>query len=246
MKYLQSAATPLVLFALMMGGASAQPIGAQARKLAEFGNISAEGEMACLDRLAQALAETPDARAYLIRYSGRDFPVGLFLRGLYGYRDYLVKSRGIEPGRISVVAGGNKDKIKTELWLVPGGAAAPEADSKLTFFATTALKFDAFFPDCPSEVSIHLEELNDHLRLYAEALRGNPNAGSRIVVYPGGRGGLRQAEKTARDTRTLLIKKYGVSAARIVAQARKRRRRCSEIELWVVPAGRVAATATPD
>jgi hypothetical protein len=39
--------------------------------------------------------------------------VGLLLRGLYGYRDYLVKKRGIVPGRIEVVAGGNKDKITT-------------------------------------------------------------------------------------------------------------------------------------
>jgi hypothetical protein len=89
MKYLQSTSTYLTLFALMICGALAQPVNAQAQKVAEFGNIRADDEMAYLDLMAKALTESQNARGYVIRYSERDFPVGLFLRGLYGYRDYL-------------------------------------------------------------------------------------------------------------------------------------------------------------
>jgi hypothetical protein len=47
-------------------------------------------------------------------------------------RPLLVNSCGIEPGRIVVIAGGNKDKITTKLWLVPEGGSTPKPDSELT------------------------------------------------------------------------------------------------------------------
>ena len=244
MKFLKSISTCLPLLALMVGGALAQPVNAQAQKLAEFGNIRADDEMAYLDLLAKALTESPNAHGYVIRYNRRDFPLGLFLRGLYGYRDYLVKSRGIELGRVVVVAGGNKNKITTELWLVPEGTPTPKPDSELAVAPTASLRFDTVYPDCASEFSIHLEELDDYLRFYAEALRGNPNARSRIIVYPGKRSRLSKAKKMAQDTRSLLITKYNVGAERIVAKARGGRRECSEIELWIVSAGAVPARAT--
>jgi hypothetical protein len=210
----------------------------------EFGDMKADDEMARLDYFAKALAESPRARGYIIRYGRKDYPVGSFLRGLYGYRDYLVNSRGIPPGRIEVVAGGNKDKITTELWLVPEGASTPKPDSELTVSTTAPLRFDTVYPDCPSEFSIYLEEFDDYLRFYAEALRENPNAGSRIIGYPGRRGSLSKAERMARDTRKLLMKKYNISAARVVAKARNSRRECSEIELWIVPGSAVPARGT--
>lgn len=228
----------------MASGSLAQPVGAQARKVDEFGNIRADDAMARLDHFAKVLADAPNARGYLIGYSRNRYPVGLFLRGLYGYRDYLINSRGIVPGRIEVVAGGDRDKIMTELWLVPEDASPPKPDSEFTVSPTGLIRFDTVYPDCPSEFSIHLEELDDYLRFYAEALRDNPNARSSIIVYPGKRSRLNKAEKRARDTRKQLLKKYNISAARVVAKAMNRRRECSEIELWIVPASAVPAGAT--
>jgi len=244
MGLLKSITAYLILVLLMLSGAMAQPGSAQAQKVDEFGNIRADDAMARLDFFAKALAESPNARGYILGYSQKDFPVGLFLRGLYGYRDYLVNSRGIPPGRIEVVAGGNKDKITTEMWVVPQGASPPRPDSELTVSSTAPLRFDTVYPDCPSEFSIHLEELDDYLRFYTEALRRNPNARSQVIVYPGKRSSFSKAEKMARDIRGLLIKKYGMNAARVVAKARNRRRECSEIELWIVPARTVPARDT--
>ena len=228
----------------MAGGSLAQPVSAQTQKVDEFGDIRADDATARLDHFAKVLADAPHARVYLIGYSRKGYPVGLFLRGLYGYRDYLIKSLGVVPGRIEVIAGGNRDEITTELWLVPEGASTPKPESTLMISPTAPLRFDTVYPDCPSEFSIHLEELDDYLKFYAEALRNNQNARSSIIVYPGKRNRLSKAEKMARDTRRLLIKKYNISAARVVAKARNRRRECSEIELWIVPASAVPAGAT--
>lgn len=243
MTSLKTVSTHLLLFVLMTGGASARPVGSQSQKVDEYGNIRADDEMARLDLFAQALGESPNARGYVIRYGRKGFPAGSLLRGLYGSRNYLINSRGIAPGRLEVIAGGNKDKIRTELWLVPEGAPTPRPDSELTVSPTAPLRFDTAYPDCPSEFSISLEELDDYLRFYAEALRGNPNSRSRVIVYPGRRSRLSKAEGMARDTRRSLIRKYEVSAARVTAEARNRRRECSEIELWIVPAGVVPAKA---
>jgi len=244
MKNLSSFSILLVLFSLSLGTAFAQPINVQAQKVAEFGNIGADNESAHLDLLVNSLNESPNARGGVIGYSQQHFPPGAFLRRLYGYRHYLVNSRGIDPNRLLIVKGGNRDRITTELWLVPEGISVPTPSSEFTFSVTEALRFDTAYPDCLSEVSITLEEFDDHLRFYAEALRANPNARSRIIVYPGQRSSLRRATEMAQNTRRLLIRQYQISAERIMAQARSRRRECSEIELWVVPAGTFPARAT--
>src|SRR5215208_4439275 len=113
MGFLKSITACLILVVPVPGGAMAQPVSARAQKVDAFGDLRADDAMARLDFFAKALAESPDARGYILGYSQKDFHAGLFLRGLYGYREYLVNSRGIPPGRIEVVAGGNKDKITT-------------------------------------------------------------------------------------------------------------------------------------
>ncbi|MCA1567690.1 MAG: hypothetical protein LC803_19005 [Acidobacteria bacterium] len=244
MKYLHSFPILFILFGLTFGNASAQPSNARTQKVTEFGNIGADNEMAYLELLVKSLNESPNARGCIIGYSPQRFPPGLFLRKLYGYQNYLVNSRGIDPRRIIIVRGGIRDRITTELWLVPERVAVPTLGSEFTFTSSEPLRFDTAYPDCPSQVSITLEELDDHLRFYAEALRVHPNIRSRIIVYPGRRSNLRRAAEMALNTRRLLIRQYRIDAWRIMARARNRHRECSEIELWIVPAGTVSARAT--
>jgi len=244
MKSLKSITTHLILFTLIISGAVAQSADAQARKVYEFSNTHADNAMAYLEVLAKALSESPKARGYIIGYSEKNSSPGLLLRKLYGYRNYLINNRGIEPGRILVITGGNRDGAATELWLAPDGASAPEPISELKIAPQSPLEFDTAYPDCASEFSIYLEELEDSLRFYAQALRENPNTRSRIIVYPGQRSRLSRAAKIARDTRSSLIRNHGISADRIVAQARNRRRECTEVELWIVPVGTVPPMAT--
>lgn len=230
--------TSIVIVALSLSSSNsfAQSIDApSAQKIDEFGNTNADDEEAYLDILAEALGKSTDSRGYIIGYTEQRFPPGNFLRRLYGYRDYLVDKRGIDPNRIVVIKGGNKNKLIIELWLASKGALAPKPDSEYKIIPILPLKFDTIFPDCPSEFSIYLEGIKDYLRFYAKALNENPNMQSRIIVYPKQRGRLTKAMKIARDTRNLLIKDYGISAHRITATAGNPHRGCTEIELWIIP-----------
>ena len=44
-------------------------------------------------------------------------------------KDYLVNTRGIEAGRITVVDGGCQAELKVQLWIVPTGSAQPETET---------------------------------------------------------------------------------------------------------------------
>lgn len=177
----------------------------------------------------------PNARGYIIGYNEQRIPPGNFLSKLYGYVDYLVNSLGINPEKIVVIRGGIENKISTELWLVPPGAASPMARSEFKVSVEAPVKFDVNYPDCPPEFPTSLFELEDSLRFYAEALREHPQTRAQIVVYPGQRSRLRKAAGMARDTKRLLTTKFGIAANRPITSAKSRHRECSEIELWLMP-----------
>jgi hypothetical protein len=245
MKVLKSIIILIAFTLLLLGSSFAQSTNnISAQKLDEFGDTHADNETAHLDLLAVALGKDTEARGYIISYTQRRVPPGSFLMRIYGYRDYLVNTRGVEPSRIEIIAGGYRDKISTELWLVPKGADSPRAMSELKIIPTSPLLFGVVNPDCPPEFSIYLYELDDYLRFYAESLHENPNARSRIIVYPGQRSGLRKAAKMARDTKRLLSKKFGIDADKIMASAKSRRHECSEIELWIMPVEAISSAAT--
>jgi hypothetical protein len=42
-------------------------------------------------------------------------------------RDYIVTQRGIDASRLVIVNGGFREEDNVELWVVPSGAAAPQA-----------------------------------------------------------------------------------------------------------------------
>ena len=188
--------------------------------------------MAHLDLLAVALNKEPNSRAYLVAYSHSSVAPGDFLMRIYGYQDYLVNMRGIEPGRVEIVLGGMKDKLYTELWLVPPGADAPKADSNFNPVPTLPLKFDVSYPDCPPEMTVHLYEVKDSLKFYAEALLANPAASARIVAYSRSRS---KAARMARELKQSLMRNQSINGARVSTQAISRRRKCSEVELWLMP-----------
>jgi len=225
---------------LLLSGVFAQSVNnPSAQKLNEFADTHADNEMAYLDLLAAALGKDPNARGYVIGYAEQRIPPGSFLMRVYGYRNYLINTRGIEPNRVDVVAGGIKDEISTELWLVPNGASAPSPASEPKVDPKSALIFDVAYPDCPPEFTVYLYELEDSLKFYVEALIENPNTQGWIVVYPGQRSGLSKAAKVARDAKNRLVKAYNVGADRLIARARDERRECTEVELWIVPTGTI-------
>jgi hypothetical protein len=84
---------------------------AKAQKLIELEDTHADNEMAYLDIWAEALRKDPSSRGYLVAYSNSSTAPGTLLMRIYGYRDYLVNKRGVEPTRLELVPGGVKDKL---------------------------------------------------------------------------------------------------------------------------------------
>jgi hypothetical protein len=99
---------------------------AQARKFDEYGNIRFNDEKARLDNFAIQLQNEPTATGTIIVYGSC---AGEGQQRGDRAKDYLVNTRGIEAGRITVVDGGCRSELKVELWIVPSGAAAPTVDT---------------------------------------------------------------------------------------------------------------------
>lgn len=99
---------------------------APARKFDEYGNIRFNDEKARLDNYAIQLQNEPGSTGTIIVYGSC---VGEGQQRGDRAKDYLVNTRGIEAGRITVVDGGCRSELKVELWVVPQGAAAPTVDT---------------------------------------------------------------------------------------------------------------------
>jgi hypothetical protein len=97
-----------------------------AQKFDEYGNIRFNDEKARLDNYAIQLQNQPGAAGTIIVY-GTCTGEGQ-QRGDRA-KDYLVNTRGIEAGRITVVDGGCASELKVQLWIVPSGADAPTVDT---------------------------------------------------------------------------------------------------------------------
>jgi hypothetical protein len=211
----------------------AQSSANEPRKLETIPNTHADDEQAYLDLLAKALTDNPFSRGFLVAYRKSDLPPGLLLRRVYGYRNYLVNTRGIELTRVEILEGDVKDENFTEMWVVPGGGKPPVVDSLLNLVPHLPLKFDVSYPDCPAEATLYLEDLADSLRFYARALLANPNVFAKIVAYPGRRRTVGKVARIATHARGQLIATYHVDGKRISTVAQTRHRTCSQIELWL-------------
>jgi hypothetical protein len=103
-----------------------KPAPQPARKFDEYGNIRFNDEKARLDNYAIQLQNEPGSSGTIIVYGSC---VGEGQQRGDRAKDYLVNTRGIEAGRITVVDGGCRSELKVELWVVPQGAAAPTVDT---------------------------------------------------------------------------------------------------------------------
>ncbi len=92
-----------------------------------YGRIARNDEKARLDNFAIQLQNDPGAQGYIIAYGGRRGPAGEAQTRADFAKNYLVNSRGIDPGRLVTVDGGFREEATTELWLVPSGATPPTA-----------------------------------------------------------------------------------------------------------------------
>ncbi len=91
----------------------------------EYGNVKANEEKAILDDLVVQVQNDPGNSVYLIGY-GTCKNEGL--RRANFAKDYLVKTRGIDPARVNVVDAGCRSEFRMQLWVIPAGAAPPLPD----------------------------------------------------------------------------------------------------------------------
>jgi hypothetical protein len=96
------------------------------RKFDEYGNIRFNDEKARLDNYAIQLQNEPGSTATIIVYGSCE---GEAQQRGDRAKDYLVNTRGIEAGRITVVDGGCRSDLTVQLWIVPAGSTPPAADS---------------------------------------------------------------------------------------------------------------------
>jgi hypothetical protein len=95
-------------------------------KFDEYGNIRFNDEKARLDNYAIQLQNDPTSTATIIVYGTCQ---GEGQQRGDRAKDYLVNTRGIEAGRITVVDGGCRADLTVQLWIVPSGSTAPAADT---------------------------------------------------------------------------------------------------------------------
>ncbi len=94
----------------------------------EFDSKSADDDKGHLDNCVIQVQNTPDAQLYVIIYPGTDrisMTRNTYDRLSKRALDYMVKTRGMDPRRISIVKGGNRAKTRYEIWIIPPGAQPP-------------------------------------------------------------------------------------------------------------------------
>jgi hypothetical protein len=97
-----------------------------ALKFDEYGNIKFNDEKARLDNYAIQLQNDPTSTGTIIVYGSCE---GEAQQRGDRAKDYLVNTRGIEAGRITVIDGGCRTDLTVQLWVVPSGSTAPAADT---------------------------------------------------------------------------------------------------------------------
>lgn len=79
---------------------------------------------AMLDGIALRLNQERDAKGVVVGFSDQGENSKLALRRAEAVKSYLVRTKGIDPGRIETRAGAGGGK-KAEVWIVPAGATMP-------------------------------------------------------------------------------------------------------------------------
>lgn len=106
-----------------------KPLKIEAFRCDEFEAGPFDDTKARFDNCVLQLQGNPDAQMYVILYQGTD--KASMTRNTYDALskrtlDYLVKTRGVDPRRISIVKGStNRSKTTYEIWFVPPGAPLP-------------------------------------------------------------------------------------------------------------------------
>lgn len=102
------------------------------RKFDEYGELSAEGETARLEKLAAALkAEPEDTKAFIIGYAGRGGRAGEGLTRADRAKEVLTEKSVFYNTRLNTLDCGRREAPATEIWITPAGASPPRCSPTL-------------------------------------------------------------------------------------------------------------------
>ena len=94
----------------------------------EFEARTRDDDKARFDNCVIMAQNTPDSQLYIIIYPGSDrasVTRNTYERLSRQTLDYMVKERGFDPRRISIVRGSSRQRTTYEIWIVPPGARPP-------------------------------------------------------------------------------------------------------------------------
>jgi hypothetical protein len=126
----------------------------EAKKINEFNQSYYAEAIGRMDVLAMTLAEQPNAKAYIIVYSGDKDNPGSSYRYANRLKNYLKRVHRIDEKRVIAIGGGQLENQMTELWIVPEGANPPAQTvffSRNQISASEPTMFDRYVVKLPRE-----------------------------------------------------------------------------------------------
>lgn len=97
------------------------------RPFDQFASVIFDDDKARFDNLVIELNAAPDDQAYIFIYAGSRSRSGQADRLGQRTLDYLVKDRGLDSRRVTIINGGYREADYIEIWLCPPGAQPPQA-----------------------------------------------------------------------------------------------------------------------
>lgn len=208
------------------------------RKIEEFGHAHGCDHGARLDNFAIELMNNPDNAGYVIVYGPRGETAGSANYRIRITRDYLTKSRGIDPARITTVNGGRYKAYGesfAELWVVPPGADPPKPEA----YANGDDEFKGMLAEYQSWDGFDVgDELgppvgNAKLASFVDVLSSQPESRGYIVAFHGDDSAPGMWRRTAANV-TDALKRAGVKDRfRVVFGGYAEH---AKLQLWVMDA----------
>lgn len=202
---------------------------------------SSEAEQAHLDNIAISLQEEPNSKLFIVAYGGREDAPGKAQRYALRAKNYLSKTRGVDPKRIEAVDGGRREDFVVEVWLVPEGASFPKPTPNVTVEDDLGdnLLYDEFNVGYENFGNM-FGGVESKLAGFAVALEKEPNSWGCVVAYANtgdDRVGMEwdapgTALRIAQSHKSYLVKNYKVTASKITAVDGGYSGRV--VELWVM------------
>ncbi len=90
-----------------------------------YGSVSLTKRNTILDNFAIQLERDKELKGIIVAYTTRQTRAHVALRLAQSARKYLLVTRRVKSNRIVAMAGGRREEVMVELYLVPRGAAAP-------------------------------------------------------------------------------------------------------------------------